>query len=288
MARGPPAPSSIVMPSGAPSSGSGSTPTATASAPGSRIRSSSTSSRARRPSSSPSAPPRSRPGRSSRSSSRSSTPPAIAPPGRPRRSRPAVTPISPSRSSRSPPLRTRPASGTGARESLAPADAPHRAALRAPAEAGTLRLRVRGHGPLERFQVDPPPIVVRSAPTRLYWARSPRPHPLFGRLGDPRRLLPLCARRGRLDAIALTDHDHWGIDPLDERPRPTGRDPRPRPDPIMSRAASSRSPATSGRAGCTAIATSSPSKTPSRSTPRSIRRRIAPTSSGQRSGAGPR
>jgi hypothetical protein len=111
-----------------------------------------------------------------------------------------------------------PASGMGIRESLAPAEAPHRASLRAPTEAGILRLRVRGHGPLERFQVDLPPIVVRSAPTRLFWADLHGHTRYSDGSGTPDDYFRYARDVARLDAIALTDHDHWGIDPLDERP----------------------------------------------------------------------
>lgn len=111
-----------------------------------------------------------------------------------------------------------PASGTGERESLAPAYAPHRATVRAPAQEGTLRLRVRGRGPLERFQADIPPIVVRSAPTRLYWADLHGHTRYSDGSGTPDDYFRYARDVARLDAIALTDHDHWGIDALDENP----------------------------------------------------------------------
>ncbi len=111
-----------------------------------------------------------------------------------------------------------PAEGLGDHESLAPAEGPHRARLRAPARAGTLRLRVRGRGPLARFAADLPPIVVREGGARLYWADLHGHTRRSDGSGTPDDYFRYARDVARLDAVALTDHDHWGLDPLDERP----------------------------------------------------------------------
>ena len=116
-----------------------------------------------------------------------------------------------------------PAAGIGPRESVAAAaDAPHRAVLVAPLLApgaeGTLRLRVRGRGPLERFATDLPPIVVRKASTHLIWADLHGHTRYSDGSGTPDDYFRYARDVARLDAVALTDHDHWGIDPLDESP----------------------------------------------------------------------
>jgi len=115
-----------------------------------------------------------------------------------------------------------PASGIGPRESVAAGDTPHRATLVAPrlmkGADGTLRLRVRGRGPLEPFSVDLPPILVRDAPTRLVWADLHGHTRYSDGSGTPDDYFRYARDVARLDAVALTDHDHWGIDPLDESP----------------------------------------------------------------------
>jgi len=111
-----------------------------------------------------------------------------------------------------------PASGLGTQTSLAASDAPHRARLTAPSAEGTLRLRLRGAGPLEAFQADPPPIVVRRAATRLVWADLHGHTRYSDGTGSPDDYFRYAREVARLDAIALTDHDHWGIDAFDESP----------------------------------------------------------------------
>ena len=111
-----------------------------------------------------------------------------------------------------------PASGIGERDSLAAEDTPHRLRLVAPAAEGTLRLEVRGLGALARFRTDLPPIVVRRSTTRLYWADLHGHTRFSDGTGTPDDYFRYARDVARLDAIALTDHDHWGLDPLDERP----------------------------------------------------------------------
>lgn len=111
-----------------------------------------------------------------------------------------------------------PASGTGARSSIAATDMPHRASLVAPPQEATLRLRIRGQGPLAAFEVDLPPIVVREASTYLIWADLHGHTRYSDGTGTPEDYFRYARDVAHLDAIALTDHDHWGIEPLDASP----------------------------------------------------------------------
>jgi hypothetical protein len=82
-----------------------------------------------------------------------------------------------------------------------------------------LRLRVRGRGVLEGAIADVPPIVVRrSDGTRLVWADLHGHSGLSDGTGTPYDYLAYAEEVARLDVVALTDHDHWGIEPLDEDP----------------------------------------------------------------------
>jgi hypothetical protein len=84
---------------------------------------------------------------------------------------------------------------------------------------GVLRLRVRGRGALEGAIADAPPIVVRrDAETRLVWADLHGHSGLSDGTGTPADYLEYAETTARLDVVALTDHDHWGIEPLDEDP----------------------------------------------------------------------
>ncbi|MEZ4282778.1 MAG: CehA/McbA family metallohydrolase [Myxococcota bacterium] len=111
-----------------------------------------------------------------------------------------------------------PASGLGERESVSAEDAPHRLRLVAPGAEGTLRLAVRGTGALAQLHADLPPIVVRRSATRLYWADLHGHTRFSDGTGTPEDYFRYARDVARLDAIALTDHDHWGLDPLDENP----------------------------------------------------------------------
>lgn len=111
-----------------------------------------------------------------------------------------------------------PASGLGRQSSAVPARDPHRLRLVAPDEPGTLRLRVRGEGPLARFEAELPPIVVRRAPRRLVWADLHGHTRYSDGTGSPDAYFRYARDVARLDVVALTDHDHWGIEALDESP----------------------------------------------------------------------
>jgi hypothetical protein len=115
-----------------------------------------------------------------------------------------------------------PARGTGPRTSVAPPALPHRvpllAPLLAPGAEGTLRLHARGKGALARFDVDLPPIRVRRAETRLVWADLHGHSRYSDGTGSPDDYFRYARDVARLDVVALTDHDHWGITSLDEDP----------------------------------------------------------------------
>lgn len=90
--------------------------------------------------------------------------------------------------------------------------------VRLPMESGTIRFRVEGVGSAAALTSDVNPIVVREASRRLRWGDlhgHSRHSDGTGRADD----YFLYARDvARLDAVALTDHDHWGIRPLDADP----------------------------------------------------------------------
>ncbi len=111
-----------------------------------------------------------------------------------------------------------PATAMGSRESIAPGDAPQRAQLVAPRQEGTLRLHIRGQGPLAELEADLPPIVVRKASTHLVWADLHGHTRYSDGSGTPEDYFRYARDVARLDAVALTDHDHWGIEALDESP----------------------------------------------------------------------
>ncbi|MFO0690109.1 MAG: CehA/McbA family metallohydrolase [Myxococcota bacterium] len=111
-----------------------------------------------------------------------------------------------------------PTGGVGRQTSEAAASEPHRLRLVAPTSEGTLRLRIRGEGPLARFEVDVPPIVVRRAPRRLVFGDLHGHTRYSDGTGSPDAYFRYARDVARLDVVALTDHDHWGIDALDESP----------------------------------------------------------------------
>jgi len=102
-------------------------------------------------------------------------------------------------------------------------DGPYRFHFDAPATEETIRLSIRGRGELEGFEVDVNPIVVRRAATRLIWADLHGHSQLSDGTGTPEDYFTYARDVARLDAIALTDHDHWGIRPLDESPEAAAR-----------------------------------------------------------------
>ena len=95
----------------------------------------------------------------------------------------------------------------------------HTLRMVAPPQPDTLRLRVQGLGPLASFSAEVNPIVVRKAGRRLVWGDLHGHSQLSDGTGTPEDYFLYARDVARLDAIALTDHDHWGIRPLDENPK---------------------------------------------------------------------
>jgi hypothetical protein len=100
---------------------------------------------------------------------------------------------------------------------------PYRLRFKASNEEGTIRLSIRGRGALEGFETDVNPIVVRRSARRLVWADLHGHSQLSDGTGTPEDYFRYARDVARLDAIALTDHDHWGIRPLDESPELAAR-----------------------------------------------------------------
>jgi Protein of unknown function (DUF3604) len=98
-------------------------------------------------------------------------------------------------------------------------DASLRVEFDAPVESGTLRFEVRGLGGSEEFASKLDPIVVREAENELFWADLHGHSGLSDGTGTPEDYFAYARDVARLDAVALTDHDHWGIRPLDESPQ---------------------------------------------------------------------
>lgn len=110
------------------------------------------------------------------------------------------------------------ASPTIAMNRMGTGDQPLRIEFDAPSKPGTLRIEVRGRGIYDGFDIDLPPIVVRESATPLYWADLHGHSTFSDGTGIPEDYFAYARDVARLDAVALTDHDHWGIRPLDETP----------------------------------------------------------------------
>jgi hypothetical protein len=98
-------------------------------------------------------------------------------------------------------------------------DDPHRIRFSSPNREGVIRLTIRGHGPLEGFRTTVNPIVVRDSPTRLAWSDLHGHSRMSDGTGTPDDYFSYARDVARLDVIALTDHDHWSVRPLDEYPK---------------------------------------------------------------------
>lgn len=96
---------------------------------------------------------------------------------------------------------------------------PHRIRFSAPNREGTIRLSIHGRGTLEGFETTVNPIVVRRSPLRLVWGDLHGHSRRSDGTGTPDDYFSYARDVARLDVIALTDHDHWGVRPLDENPR---------------------------------------------------------------------
>ncbi len=123
---------------------------------------------------------------------------------------------------------------------------------------GTVRLEAQGPSGLRAAAN---PVVVSSTLPRVYWGDLHGHSGLSDGTGTPEDYYRYARDIAALDVAALTDHDHWGMQPLSETPEPVGGDRRAGAGLPRARDASSPSSATSGRAGSTATATSSTSRT---------------------------
>ncbi len=97
-------------------------------------------------------------------------------------------------------------------------DDPLRIRFSSPNHESTIRLSIHGRGTLEGFETTVNPIVVRDSPTRLVWGDLHGHSRLSDGTGTPDDYFSYARDVARLDVIALTDHDHWGVRPLDEYP----------------------------------------------------------------------
>ena len=102
--------------------------------------------------------------------------------------------------------------------STADVDAPHRLRMTAPDAEGPVRLVVRGLGALEGLEARVNPLMVRRSARRLVWGDLHGHSHLSDGTGTPGDYFGYARDVARLDVIALTDHDHWGVQPLDMRP----------------------------------------------------------------------
>ncbi|MEZ4292151.1 MAG: CehA/McbA family metallohydrolase [Myxococcota bacterium] len=100
----------------------------------------------------------------------------------------------------------------------AEADGAMRRVIGRVAGPGVLRLRVEGRDELAGFVADVPPIVVREAARRLVWADLHGHSRYSDGTGEPADWFAYARDVAGLDAVALTDHDHWGVRPLAESP----------------------------------------------------------------------
>lgn len=85
-------------------------------------------------------------------------------------------------------------------------------------EPGTRRYRVLGRGAIEGLTAEVNPIVVRDGARRLYWADLHGHSQHSDGTGRAADYFRYAREIGGLSAVALTDHDHWGVRPLDAAP----------------------------------------------------------------------
>lgn len=86
--------------------------------------------------------------------------------------------------------------------------------LRVP-EAGVLRIRARGPGALEG---ESNPLLVSERGERILWGDLQNHSNFSDGTGLPEDLLVYARDVAALDVVAVTDHDHWGLPFLDQRP----------------------------------------------------------------------
>jgi hypothetical protein len=100
---------------------------------------------------------------------------------------------------------------------------PHRIRLSTPTRNTTIRLSIRGLDALDGLETRVNPIVVRNSGQRLAWGDLHGHSQLSDGTGTPEDYFGYARDVARLDIIALTDHDHWSVRPLDEAPEAQAR-----------------------------------------------------------------
>jgi hypothetical protein len=95
---------------------------------------------------------------------------------------------------------------------------PYRFRFSAPDREDVIRLSIHGRGALEGFDAEVNPIMVRTSPARLVWGDLHGHTRFSDGTGTPEDYFSYARNVARLDVIALTDHDHWGVRPLDDNP----------------------------------------------------------------------
>lgn len=84
--------------------------------------------------------------------------------------------------------------------------------------AGVHRLSLRGTGELAGLLAESNPVVVRAGIDRVLWGDLHGHSQLSDGTGTPDQYYRYARDVAGLDVAALTDHDHWGMQPLDADP----------------------------------------------------------------------
>lgn len=106
------------------------------------------------------------------------------------------------------------APGLPDRVTLARADGGHRTVPWVPTAAGTWRVEAR----VGSLSATSNPLVVRDDAPEVRWADLHGHSVLSDGSGTPEDWYAYARDVAALDAAALTDHDHWGLQPLDQHP----------------------------------------------------------------------
>jgi len=85
-------------------------------------------------------------------------------------------------------------------------------------QAGVYRLRVRGEAGLEGLTAESNPLVVRPDLPHIRWGDLHGHSQLSDGSATPEQYFDYAREVAGLDVAALTDHDHWGMQPLDATP----------------------------------------------------------------------